>query len=483
MSPLKQADQYPGSLTRAVNFETSREGGGYRRCSGYQKFDESPVPGTGPVLGSFVFDGQVIGCRGDKISISGASGWTELNSGDLNTNAQKYEGRRYNWGFPAIILVDTTNQPFRYANGTLTRLTNLPTGINAVQEFKRHMFYAAGNRLIFSSPNDETDITPANGAGEINVGFSILGLGVWRDELYVFGRNAISKIIGNNSTDFTLKPTTSRIGCVHRDTIKELGGDLVFLADDGVRTIAGTEKIGDVELGSISSAIYRDMYKLPGEYSAGTFSSAIVAEKSQYRLLPSVTTGAVEDATGYVGCIVTNPQGGIGYEWFQLQGIKASSADSDYFDNVEIIVHGGYDGYIYQQERGNSLDGRDIVAYMEIPYITYGDPRIRKTLHTITAYANIEGAVDIAANIIFDYNSAETVQPAETNLTSNIATFATFGNAVFGSDVFGAASDITLTSNIVGSGYTASARISSTNTKASYTVEELVFEYATYSRR
>ena len=37
---------------------------------------------------------------------------------------------------------------------------------------------------------------------------------------------------------------TENIGCVDGNTIQEIGGDLVFLAPDGLRTVAGTARIG-----------------------------------------------------------------------------------------------------------------------------------------------------------------------------------------------------------------------------------------------
>ena len=48
---------------------------------------------------------------------------------------------------------------------------------------------------------------------------------------------------------------TRNIGCVNGQTIQEFAGDLIFLAPDGLRTVAGTARIGDVELGTISTNV------------------------------------------------------------------------------------------------------------------------------------------------------------------------------------------------------------------------------------
>ena len=64
LSPVLQGKVAEGSLIEAQNFETDNAEGGYRRISGYSKFDSTEVTGTGAVLGVFVFNEGVIGMRG-----------------------------------------------------------------------------------------------------------------------------------------------------------------------------------------------------------------------------------------------------------------------------------------------------------------------------------------------------------------------------------------------------------------------------------
>ena len=45
---------------------------------------------------------------------------------------------------------------------------------------------------------------------------------------------------GSSEADFTVTPVTRDIGCVNGQTIQEFAGDLIFLAPDGLRTVAGT---------------------------------------------------------------------------------------------------------------------------------------------------------------------------------------------------------------------------------------------------
>lgn len=479
--PVKQGMQSPGSLSKAVNFETSRKGG-YRRLSGYAKFDNFTVPGTDRILGAFVFKGLVLACRNDKIYESGGSGWTEITSTDLNTGALKYAAERFNWGTEEIILVDKVNKPFKYDGTTLTRLTSAPSGVTDLKEFKRHMFLAHGNKLTFSSPNDTTDYTAANGAGEINVGFEIIAVGKWRDQLYIFGRNNISKILGNNKNDFVLSPVTQRIGIVHRDTLREVGSNLLFLADDGVRTVAGTERIGDVELGSVSEPIYPLVNTLASEYQSGEFTSIVLSDKSQYRLFFNNSTDSKETAKGIIGCLNTSVQG-QSYEWFELRAFQVACGDSDYTNNVEIVVHGDYDGYIYQQEVGNSFDGDNVLAYFQTPYITYNDPELRKTIYKMRIFANIEGDLNPSVGLKFDYENDGITQPADLNFAGVSQDFATYGSASYGAGKYGSTQEVVYDFNTVGSGLNNAFIIVSNDQKAPYSIQELLITYASHARR
>ena len=78
----------------------------------------------------------------------------------------------------------------------------------------------------------------------------------------------------------TVSGVTKNIGCVSGNTVQEIGGDLIFLAPDGLRTIAGTASIDDIELSSISRKIlpvFRD--EIMPFLSSIRFASMVIREK------------------------------------------------------------------------------------------------------------------------------------------------------------------------------------------------------------
>jgi len=131
--PVLRDNTAPGSLIDSQNFQSGLVGG-YQRVSGYQKFDTSVVPGTGRVLGSFVFNLGVIACRGDNVYFgtgnyfSTYSGWGSPINPSARTGAGQYRARAYRWSTSRIALVDGVNYPMKYDGTTAVDLTNAPQG-------------------------------------------------------------------------------------------------------------------------------------------------------------------------------------------------------------------------------------------------------------------------------------------------------------------------------------------------------------------
>ena len=186
--------------------------------------------------------------------------WTERDTG--RTSASKYSFERFNFdGNDKIIVTDGTNDPtvFNTSLAATDVTESSVEGAKFVTAFKSHMFYAGMSstpqELVFSQPFDEDAFNTGSGAGSIKVDDTIVGMKAFRNDLFIFCENRIFKLSGTSSSDFAITPVTRNIGCVNGDTIQEFAGDLIFLGPDGLRTVAGTARIGDVELGTISANV------------------------------------------------------------------------------------------------------------------------------------------------------------------------------------------------------------------------------------
>jgi len=482
LPPLEQGANFPGSLREAQNFEPSSIGG-YRKIMGHAKYDTEVVPGTGEILGIFPFLGFVLACRNDKIYRSSGSGWTLIHTQPY-TPTSHYMCDRYNWSSEKIILVDGTNRPITYDGTTVTTLSSAPTA-TSVKSFSNHMCFTDGNQLVISSPNDETDYTVANGAAVINTGTEKTGLAIWRNALYVFGTNSIDKLVGTSSADFSLTTVTDRLGIVSNKTIRELSGDIYYVAYDGVRTISGTDRIGDIQLESITRNIPDTMESLPFRNSAWDVSSAVVREKSQYRVFVGKSDIDEIEGLGLLGGIRLSSQGSITMEWYRLKGINCVYSDSNIHNNVETVVHAGYDGYVYQQEQGNSFNSVDINAYIRFPYWPLGDNEIRKTLYKGRIYLFAQANVSPVLQYTFNYLDSGTIQPPAIQLGTGDTVFDFYGDmsSTYGAAVYGENFAVTSKNNLVGSGNNVSFLINANDSLGSFSVQNITVEFSTNDRR
>ena len=141
------------------------------------------------------------------------------------------------------------------------------------------MFYGgmsnATSTLVFSGPYTEDDFD--TGAGSIIMGDVITGLKVFRDELFVFCESSIYKIAGTSSSNFAKAEVAKGIGTLAHHSIQEIGGDILFLGPDGIRSLSATDKIGDFGLAVTSKQIQDEVTNFVNRNTS--FSSLVIREK------------------------------------------------------------------------------------------------------------------------------------------------------------------------------------------------------------
>ena len=483
----------PGGAVALQNFEPNIHGG-YRRISGYDKYSSTIVPGQGSVLGVAVFGGNVIAVR--RIAASSNMGWYTSSGGAwsaaINTTAHTYTTdkvrfAKYNWnGTNKIVFVDGVNNAATWDGTTWTEINDAdrPVAPKYVAEYKNHIFYAGytGNAgaIKWCEPNTENDFDVADGAGELVVGDLVKGLKVWRDQLIIFCKSSIFRLVGSTDFDFQVIPITRRTGCIHPDSIQEANGDIIYLSQDGFRNIAGTDRIGDFELGSISRKINK---RIINELTHENVSSLVIPSKNQYRAFFPTAAGSATAAQGMLGAVRAVEQGAVDWEWADLVGIKAYCADTDYINTTETVVHGGYDGYVYEQEQGIAFDGTAIEALYATPHMEFGDAGRRKFVHRITTLMQREGLSSVGLTLRYDFDSNDVIQPASYTLSGN-NTVVVYGTALYGTDAYGSAEESSNRQPVSGSGFFAQVRYTSTaTTDYPYSIEGIIIEAQLGGRR
>jgi len=411
--------------------------------------------------------------------------WTAVTTSGSPTmvGVTKVRFTRLNWGMPKVVLTDGINPAATYDGTTYTQITdsNAPTDPKYSAVFQNHLFLAGdpaeNYNLYFSAPYDETNFSPANGAGVINVGFPVVQIKPFRDALYIFGTNNIKKLIGNSIANFVLENVTNNLGCMASDSVIEIGGDLLFLSQDGLRPVSGTDKIGDVNLETVSKDIQSVFTDIVFEVDLEGLNAVVVRQKSQFRYF-----FAAADNQGIIGGFRQN-QNGISFEYGQLLGISASCADSGYIGQDEYVIHGATDGKVYRQERGNSFAGTDIFSLYQTPYFHMEDPEQRKIFYEIATYMRSEGDNTVVLSTVYDYEDFFTLSPANYTLTTTGAA-AYYNEALYDSTaIFDGNPSPVVRTNIAGSGFAASFRFVTNGQDASHSIQGLVVTFGVGDRR
>jgi len=515
-----------GSATRLVNFEPSLYGG-YRRIEGYDFLDTNyQEVGAGVAEGKIlcvaiyrnehIGNPYIIAARKD----AGANtygfykyvelvGWQAMVTGlTLNFTASsrtvtKIRHAQFDWGAGSTIcFVDGVNNAIIFdganwyaLNSTNTGGTSSPGGnqiVNApslVDVFENHLFIGGdlGSRAVLchSAPQDPYDFTSASGGGQIIPGFNIVQFKPFRDDLFVFGSNAIKRVSPDLTAGFVLDQVTSNVGCISRDSVQEIGGDLLFLAPDGFRPVAGTSRIGDVELETVSKAIQVRLVDMIKNYDMDTMNGVVIRSKSQVRFFVGDETFNVQDSYGIIGGLA-DQDGSIKWEFGELTGIRASCATSDYINRTEYVLHGDYDGKVYRQEVGTSFSGRDILAVYSTPYLDFGDTEIRKVMRKVNTFIRAEGPVQFYLSMSYDWGDYNTSRPSPYSQESEGGPVQYAGRNIDfnGANIlYGGNSKPIMTSDIQGSGYSARSTLVTVGQSEPYSIQGIVFEFSIAGRR
>jgi hypothetical protein len=387
-------------------------------------------------------------------------------------------------GVEKIAGVDSFNYPFIYDGTTFSEVTGSTDleGSEFIAFHKNQMFFAKGNTLTFTAPYTDSDTTAVNGGGVIAVGAQITGIIVFREALIIFTERTINQLVGNTIADFVLQPITRNVGCVASDTIQEIGGDVIFLGPDGLRLFTLTDRVGDFNLGLVSKPIQTQLTDLIATCSS--FSSILIRQKSQYRLLGFSDTVTAASAKGILGTqTASNDTSSI--SWAELSGIRAYVADSNYVNAAEIVVFSNTDGFVYQMESGNSFNGENITATFSTPFVFMDDPRIRKTMYKLFLYTDPRGSVDVNVSMKFDFDTLGSIQPNAISLTNTTTAVGFYGSAIakYGTTTYGSKLKKLFETQLIGSGFAVSLQFVSEGIDPPFSLDAATLEYSVHDRR
>lgn len=223
----------------------------------------------------------------------------------------------------------------------------------------------------------------------------VVAITSYNNRLVIFGRRNIAFFVGAEdptSTQFQMTDHIRGIGCIARDSVQNVGTDVVFLSAEGVRTVGRTIQEQSSPIGDVSKNVRDDIVLFTQSEAEYRIKGIYVPTEAFYLLtLP---------ATGYTYCFDMRAQLQDGSRratlWTQIQ----PSAFCVRNDNTLLL---GQDAYIGKYD-GYNDDGSSYRLQYFTNYFDFGNATVESILKKVRL-AIIGGSEQVAAlKWAFDYN-------------------------------------------------------------------------------
>jgi len=350
---------------------------------------------------------EVIFSTGNNKIMTGTTTLVDATPGSYTINANDWKIVNFNdkayffqRGFDPLVYDNSTGvRTFTVANSGATNAT-----------FKANEVIAAFGRLFIAgnATNDTviywSDLLNGNAftggsSGNIDVAKAwpngadkIVALAAHNDFLIVFGEHSIIAYSGASSpASMAISDTVSGVGCIDRKSVQPIGTDLLFLSDDGLRSLGRTIQEKSLPISDLSRNVKQDLIaKLAAKTSPAT--SVYSPENYFYLLgLPDSNLVYCFDLRGRL------ENGSFRVTKWPSVNFKSFARDRNgdiYIGTVDGI--GTYDGF-----DDNNLSY--IFRYTS-PGLTFGDPSKVKILKKIRPTIIGGNNADIILSWTYDFS-------------------------------------------------------------------------------
>lgn len=209
-------------------------------------------------------------------------------------------------------------------------------------------FFDATKPLDFDT--DGTSSHPGTITLRPGSGAEITGIINFKNQLYVFLRNAIYRIATTSTVnEFTVQLVTNAIGCVSHRSICQVGEDIFFAAEDGVYSLGDVANYTEVRTTNKSARIQRIFDNL-----TSTNKSKLAAKYFDFKYHLFYSNGTSNDS-----CLVYDTRYGGWQDW---RNIAANSATlwTNSANDTRLYFGHPTSGAVYEMYSGTTDDGTAI---------------------------------------------------------------------------------------------------------------------------
>ena len=396
----------PGELVDVANYECLPNGG-YRRIFGYSLFDgqataTQAVPGTGPVKGIHIYQGDVYAIREDgtnaRMYKATTAGWVEVNSAKTWSLNGTFRFANYNFqgqdDQQRMYIVNGVDQATEYDGTVFNLITTGATSDNPslVVGYKKHLVLGIQSSLHISEIGNPNGYTVAGGAAEIAVGDTITNLKEHASALIVGCEDSTKTLYGSSAADWQLDEL-NKAG-TFSGTMESVAGQVVGLDRQGLMSLAAAQQYGNFAYASLSGKVTT----LIKEYGSEPL-SAINRASNQYRLF--------SERDGLYFTFAGPQLIGITKTRFP-HAVKCVASAIDEQES-EITVFGSDDGNVYKMDSGFRFGTEPIYAFMLTNFTAYGGSTANKRFRMVQPDIRVEGdeRIRVAVRATTEYGLGE----------------------------------------------------------------------------
>lgn len=282
-------------------------GTGYLDKRAGNAFVGNELTSSNPVTGLFTFivDGgspKELRMQTTKLQYNNAGTWTDIDTG-FTTGLDTWFTQANN----KVYISNGTDNIHSYDGSTVTDLGNTTYPNAKYTAFWKNYMFVAGsgvlnsttykNRVWFSNlgtPDTFTTATDWFDVGKSD-GQEITGIYPLGEFLVIFKRRSVHILTGSNPSEWILSASVNNlltisngIGCVSAKSIVQVGNDLWFMSDDGMRSVRRNEQGATPLMGIVSGNINTTIDEINWSYASKI--ASVFFDNKVYVAIPTGTS-------------------------------------------------------------------------------------------------------------------------------------------------------------------------------------------------
>lgn len=258
-----------------------------------------------------------------------------------------------------------------------------------VREHRKHLIVSVLGSVFTSGTGDPYSYTAITGAAEIGTGSLITGLSPEVGDgnsgaMLVLTDQKCFMMYGNDASDFNLVLHSPQSGG-KAYTVQNLGYSH-FLNNRGVTQLVSSQSFGNFQL----NVLTKDIQPLLDQKRGMEIASCVVRNNNQYWIFFNDGSGIIMQVlqSNNANAPTVGPSMTFDYGSDRVMNVIDSFVD---VDSIDRVLAGSNDGFVYELNKGTTLDGDSMRFYIMLHFNHSRSLRIRKNYRRTVFHVEAQG--------------------------------------------------------------------------------------------